>query len=135
MSIPKPHALPVQIRLIIAEPPDSALGEFGIQDRNQSLHTGQLVDGGLALECTIEALFKPESVDFRGPFVHGPVGDRFVYLAWRRPEGTWIRRMKVALGGLTSGLIEDAQGATLVAHIQRIDSSRAKLQTHDWRRE
>jgi hypothetical protein len=130
--MPKQNTQPFQIALIITEPPDSALGEFGIQDRNQSLHAGKPFDGGLKLYCTIEARFSQESVDFRGQFVHGPVGDRFVYLAWRGPDGNWRRRMKVQLGGITTDMINAANDKTLVARIRRIDSSRAKLQTADW---
>ncbi len=130
--MPKQPTRPFQIALIVAEPPDSALGEFGIQDRNQSLHAGKPVEGGLELRCTIEALFGQESVDYRGQFVHGPVGDRFVYLALRRPDGTWVRRMKVRLGGITREQIDATKGAKLRATIARLDSSRAKLQTEDW---
>ena len=41
-----------------------------------------------------------EQIDFRGPFVKGKVGERFVYLVWRQRDGeNWItlRRAKFYL--------------------------------------
>ena len=137
MADQKRNPQSLQLVLILEEPPGVGLGEFGLQERNQSLLAGKPVGAGLELRCTIEALIGQESIDFRGQFVHGPVADRFLYLALRGANGAWVRRMKVGLGGITHALISTAHadGTTLVATITRMDSSRAKLQTADWRKE
>lgn len=57
--------------------------------------------------------------DFRGPYVHGKRGDRFLYLSWGEVdrEGSFgmVQRMKIKLGSLDPPLIERAlaTGATL----------------------
>ena len=49
--------------------------------------------------------------NFLGPFVHGPVEDRFLYLSWgiKPPEGGFemFRRLKVRLGHLDWSVLED----------------------------
>jgi hypothetical protein len=49
--------------------------------------------------------------DFLGPFVHGPRGGRFVYIAVGtlagQADSPWSRRAKVPLGGITSALLEE----------------------------
>jgi hypothetical protein len=50
--------------------------------------------------------------DFRGRFVHGPRGDRFLYLNWVNvmPDGSprLFRHAKVALAGIDPRLVEHA---------------------------
>ena len=52
------------------------------------------------------------SFDFRGRFVHGPRGDRFLYLNWVnvRPDGSprLFRRAKLTLTEIDPGLLEQA---------------------------
>ena len=55
------------------------------------------------------------SFDFRGRFVHGPRGDRFLYLNWVNvgPDGSprLFRRAKVTLTEIDPGLVEQAVNA------------------------
>src|SRR5688500_10781298 len=44
--------------------------------------------------------------DYRGPFVHGPKGERFIYLAWS-DQGIGFRRGKVHLSTIPSDLIAE----------------------------
>jgi hypothetical protein len=52
------------------------------------------------------------SFDFRGQLVHGPRGDRFLYLNWVNvmPDGSprLFRRAKIMLTGIDPGLVEQA---------------------------
>lgn len=58
-------------------------------------------------------------LDVRGLYVHGPRGDRFLYLSWGKVDrnGTFgmVQRMKIKLGAIDPALIERAleSGATL----------------------
>jgi hypothetical protein len=61
--------------------------------------------------------------DFRGPFVHGPKGDRFLYLAWvGRRDGATIARIKLRLGEIDPALIRQAAagGATLTGRLRLV---------------
>lgn len=53
--------------------------------------------------------------DFSGPFVQGPVGERFVYLTIGTSAGQldspWSRRLKVPLRGITWDMVEQAAGS------------------------
>ena len=50
--------------------------------------------------------------DYRGPFVHGPKGDRFLYLAWiDGPGGPLVARIKIRLGDIAPALIAEAVAA------------------------
>lgn len=52
------------------------------------------------------------SIDFHGPFVQGPRGDRFLYLNWGTVDanGTFhlFRRAKLSLSQIDPALVEDA---------------------------
>ncbi len=57
---------------------------------------------------------KDEQPDFAGPFVQGPVGERFVYLNIGTSAGQlnspWTRRLKVPLRGITWNMVKQAAG-------------------------
>jgi hypothetical protein len=62
-------------------------------------------DGELELETRVRAEWRDEGrgLDFSGPFIQGSPGARFLYLGWRPANGPvdrWIRRWKIALGGI-----------------------------------
>jgi hypothetical protein len=54
-------------------------------------------------------------IDFRGEFVNGRRGDRFVYLSWGNVDGAgnfaMFRRAKIGLSTIDQALAEDAVGA------------------------
>ncbi len=60
-------------------------------------------------EFEIELVHKPEGFDFRGPYVHGKRGARFLYLSWGdlSPDGGWtmFRRAKLLLADLDATLL------------------------------
>lgn len=54
------------------------------------------------------------SPNFLGPYAHGPVGDRFVYLSWGVKSGgrfAMFRRLKLRLGHLTWRQIERSRAS------------------------
>jgi hypothetical protein len=84
--------------------------------------------------------------DFRGPFVHGKVGERFLYLCWgERPGQTWegFRRAKLPLRYLSQELLEKAlhTGTPISVHLNMTDEKgiplTASIKEHvmEWRLE
>lgn len=68
---------------------------------------------------TICALHSDDGqIDFRGPFVHGKRGARFLYLSWGEllPDGQFrmFRRAKMQLSALAELDLADAEGASMV---------------------
>jgi hypothetical protein len=104
----------------------------------QSIHLGvqrgaevvDLVPGdadAAVLVVTVDVVSDDQGIDFRGPFVHGRRGERFVYLSWGqlRPAGGFemFRRAKLHLSALAEGDVTQAvaTGATLEAVLELTD--------------
>jgi hypothetical protein len=106
----------VRVRVTCLRPPDPGAhkAEFGLQDRDQQVHPGQvLADGSIRFECWL--LVRPQAKtgqpNFLGEYAHGSPAQRFLYLSWRprKPRGApWSRRMKVHLSSITWEQIEEA---------------------------
>ncbi len=97
-------------------PPVHDTGEpylFGLQTTKQEIIPGQeLAGGGMAFdfEPTVKSGRDPEQPAFYGPLASGPVGDRFVYLAWKATERPgYINRLKARLQAITWDQVRDAQ--------------------------
>jgi hypothetical protein len=64
-----------------------------------------------------------DGLDFRGKFVHGPRGDRYLYLNWGTvaPDGafTLFRRAKLILDAIPHDLVRRAESTSqpLVGHV------------------
>lgn len=93
---------------------------IGIQRRSE---VEQVVPSGTAsprFSAGIEIRRDGDALDFRGPFVHGPKGDRFLYLAWvSLPEGEMVARIKLKLNDIDPQLLAQAwgDGDALVARL------------------
>lgn len=65
----------------------------------------------LAFTFSVGYLLTDESLDFRGPFVQGPRGGRFVYICCGElvdpAYSAWRRRVKIPLGGISAPLLSD----------------------------
>jgi hypothetical protein len=103
----------LQLRLICIEPPampDDVLVEFGLQDKQQTLHAGApLPNGALQYDFVVDV--RTDGVlKFSGPFAHGTIDAPFVYLGLRpRQAGAaWIKRIKVSLKAITPAQVNDA---------------------------
>ncbi|MCC6441831.1 MAG: hypothetical protein IT210_00075 [Armatimonadetes bacterium] len=93
------------LRIFCVRPPQpqKAGAEFGLQAKDHRLTAGSLQpDGSLLFETRAQVRPHPENglVDFAGPFIHGRLGQRFLYLSLRSDPalpGVYERRMKVPL--------------------------------------
>jgi hypothetical protein len=107
----------MNLRLILVAPPAGV--DFGLQDGRGSAYevvqTQRSTGKDLRFEFDVEV--KPAGAkrglpDFRGSFVQGPLGGRFVYIdigTYAGQTGTpWSRRLKVPLAGITRRQVESA---------------------------
>jgi len=76
----------------------------GLQSGRHDLVSGREVPDGLAFDVAIDVKRSPEgSPDFRGPLVHGPKGERFLYVTWGHlvdGRHEMFRRLKLYLSPL-----------------------------------
>jgi hypothetical protein len=69
-----------------------------------------------------------DDLDFRGPYVHGKRGDRFLYLSWGTVDraGTFemFRRAKLLLSPIDPAVVHEAagEGRRLVGSVRLTDS-------------
>lgn len=76
---------------------------FGLQDRHQEVHVGQVQpDGSVLYEVDVPVVQDKvnNTIRFRGDFVHGTPQAPFLYLSLKHNDGeqsSWIRRLKIPL--------------------------------------
>lgn len=115
------HALP-------ADAANRSTLHVGVQRRRETV---DLVPAGAAtavFTCPIDVVTRNGSgFDFRGPFVQGKAGARFVYLVWGdvAEDGAFAmtQRAKIGLSTLDDGLVRAAQApdAVLEASLRLTD--------------
>ncbi|MCA0175791.1 MAG: DUF5990 family protein [Proteobacteria bacterium] len=101
---------PITLRLLCKSMPETPAEEgtldVGVQDKSQAVHAGRVCkDGTVYFECWAEARIDSatKELDFRGPFVQGTPQARFLYLSWKRRNGSaapWYWRVKIPLSGI-----------------------------------
>jgi hypothetical protein len=117
----------VTCRIILETPPPGV--DYGLQKGRgsdyETVQTQRSDGADLRFEFTAGARAVSSSPDFRGPFIQGPAGGRFVYIdigTCAGQTGTpWSRRLKIPLKGITSEMIRRAsatQGAVLEARVE-----------------
>jgi Family of unknown function (DUF5990) len=80
-------------------------------------------------DLTVDLVSDDQGTDFRGPFVQGRRGERFVYLTWGqlRPDGAFemFRRAKLHLSALPDQDVTNAAatGATIEATLDLTDAN------------
>ncbi|MFF5933459.1 DUF5990 family protein [Streptomyces sp. NPDC012508] len=106
----------LSLRIVGGELPGRACGDY--QDVHVAVQRGREPEGAVpadaaeaAWEFTVETLLAPDgTLDFRGPYVHGRRGARFLYLTWGEvPPGgafTMFRRAKLFLDDLPTEVVE-----------------------------
>jgi hypothetical protein len=99
----------LSFRITVLGPPSGVL--FGLQrDRSALVSPTRSTGAPITFDFTARVIFSSDSeyVDFRGPFVQGPKGTRFVYVNSGTSAGDrgscWSRRAKVSLAGITASL-------------------------------
>jgi Family of unknown function (DUF5990) len=117
----------VRIRIEACDLPGSSCGpspdrpgghhniHVGVQRRNRRDELLGLVPGDSpsatwTLDCTATTL--PGGVDLKGPYIQGPLGERFIYLSWGTVDGadrfSLFRRAKLCLDAVPPPVIESA---------------------------
>ena len=75
--------------------------------------------------ATIGVTGEDDATDFRGPFVHGPKGDRFLYLSWVGiRDGALHARIKLKLADIDPALLAQPAdtGTTLTGRVQLVNA-------------
>jgi hypothetical protein len=102
------------LRIVLEKPPGDV--DFGLQKgRGSSYETIQKQrfegkDLTFEVPVRVKAGGKDSTPNFLGPFLQGPVGERFIYIdigTYAGQTGTcWSRRLKVPLRGITWDMID-----------------------------
>ena len=100
----------VTLRIVLFSSPAGV--PFALQHGKASLVDTTISSGAdLAFTFSVGYLLTDESLDFRGPFVQGPRGGRFVYICSGElvdpAYSAWRRRAKIPLGGISAALLSD----------------------------
>ena len=108
------------LRIVLEKP--TAGVDFGLQKGRgndyETVQTQRSKGKDLHFEFTVRAkqTGKNDGPNFLGPFVHGPTGERFVYIdigTYAGQTGTcWSRRLKIPLRGITWEMIDRASADT-----------------------
>ncbi|MFD3946715.1 DUF5990 family protein [Streptomyces sp. NPDC058579] len=130
---------PLALRIVGGELPGRSCGTF--EDVHVAVQRGREPDGAVpgdaaeaVWEFTVATVLAPDGTrDFRGPYVHGKRGARFLYLTWGEwPPGgafTMFRRAKLFLDDLPASALDrgaaegrlgltDAHGLPLCAAVR-----------------
>lgn len=91
----------------------------------------------LAFELTVNAKIGKDGLpNFTGPFVQGPVGERFVYINIGTYAGQvdtrWSRRLKVPLTGINGNML--SSGKVLIARVPGIGKDGGPSCAYVWRK-
>ncbi|MEU9700711.1 DUF5990 family protein [Streptomyces sp. NPDC047981] len=109
-------ATPLALRIVGTELPGRSCGTF--TDVHVAVQRGREPDGAVpgdaaeaVWEFTVDTVLAPDGTrDFRGPYVHGRRGARFLYLTWGEwPPGgafTMFRRAKLFLDDLPAPALD-----------------------------
>ena len=106
----------VRCRIVLETPPAGV--DYGLQKGHGStfepVQTQRSNGSDLHFEFTAEPR-AGSAADFRGPFIQGPAGGRFIYIDIGTIAGQadtpWSRRLKIPLTGITEDMIRRASGA------------------------
>ena len=94
----------LRLHLVLSPMPEIPGLSVGLQSGRDDLVSGRDVPDGLAFDVTIDVKRSDDgSPDFRGPLVHGPKGERFLYVTWGHlADGRheMFRRLKLYLSPL-----------------------------------
>jgi hypothetical protein len=129
----------LRLRLICLRPPVAEGTAFGIQDRNQVIHSGQeQADGSISFDVPVSFRRRDpgDGVRFAGPFVHGTATAPFLYLSLKRlaPDPQmWVKRLKIPLPGLTWAQASDAAArGVLAGRVSGAGSGTVRLEGDGW---
>ena len=105
------------VRIILQSP--TAGVDFGIQNgggnKYETILKQRSSENDLVFEFTISVKDgKTSSYNFTGPYVHGPVNERFIYVdigtAAGQIDSVWTRRLKIPLRDISSETVKQILG-------------------------
>ncbi|HEY0783210.1 MAG TPA: DUF5990 family protein [Thermoanaerobaculia bacterium] len=107
----KPRDRDLTLRIVVVDPPPGV--QFAVQRGRDELVDRQIAGTAeLRFDVAVQVRDGAGDLDFRGPFVQGKRGDRFVYVnsgtLAAQAGSTWTRRAKVKLGSITQEAVERA---------------------------
>ena len=142
-QVNRPGELLVTLRLIWLDPPprivDNQPAVVGMPDASKFVYSGTpRADGAESYLATVRVRPRQDDAppDFAGPFVHGPKGERFLYLGWRHADGHWIRRWKIMLDAITWTQIEEVAAtpqSALQATMRGGNRARVSFEDNGWK--
>jgi hypothetical protein len=95
----------LRLHLVLSPMPDLDGISVGLQSGRDDVVRGRVTPDGLELDGTIEVKRAADATpDFRGPLVHGPRGERFLYVTWGHlvdGRHEMFRRLKLYLSPVT----------------------------------
>lgn len=116
--------LQLPIRVIVENPPSDATIAVQRGKAGDLLEPTVAAKGSLTFEFSIRAAYESGKPNFLGPFVHGPKGERFLYVNSGTLAGqagsVWTRRAKLHLSSINWKLVQkvaSTRGATLEGRI------------------
>ncbi len=107
--------------------------EVGVQRRNDVEQTVPGDADAASFTVPVDVATSVDGVDFRGPYVHGRKGERFLYLSWgqRGDDGghRMFRRAKLQLSAVDPTLVERAatENLSLVGELALTDEQGSPL--------
>ena len=97
----------------------------GMQRGRDTVSPRPVVGSSMVFDATLDVVVTSAGVDYRGPWVQGTRGNRFLYLCWGHDEGAGFvmqRRAKLMLGVLDPAEMASApEGAVLEGRLSLVD--------------
>ena len=98
----------------------------GLQRGRDVVSPRPVAGSSMTFEAELDVVLTPAGVDYRGPWVQGRRGERFLYLCWGHDDGSGFvtaRRAKLMLGVLDPAEMATARrSATLQARLPLTDA-------------
>lgn len=115
--------------LAVALPPPVLEGKavlVGMPRGRDVVSPRPVVGETMRFDAALDVVVTSAGVDYRGPWVQGPRGDRFLHLCWGHDEGEGFvlqRRAKLMLGVLDPAeMASAASDATLEGRLSLVDA-------------
>lgn len=120
----------MDVRIVGAPLPPSVLAGRAVlvgMQRGRDVASPRPVAGEtMTFDVELDVVTTPAGVDYRGPWVQGKRGDRFLYLCWGQDEGSGFvgfRRAKLMLGVLDPAEMASARAdAVLEGRLSLVDA-------------
>lgn len=91
--------------------------QLGISRRKEVIDVVSTQEDSAEFELSVDVIDGPDGLDFRGAYVHGRKGERFLYLNWGQAGAdgwTGVRRVKLQLLTIDRSLVEAALGGSVL---------------------